>query len=519
MTGYREQPQEKREEIKNSVGRMTLVGVSVLLQLGWVVGLATRLTEYFAVVEYAVGLLAFLLVLYICEEPLNSAYKISWIVMILMFPVFGVCVYSLFGKRSLLLVSRKRLEAARIQVQALLEPDPEAERALAAQSDTLAGQVHYLQHKAGYPVYRNTDVTYYSDTVEAIRAQWEAVSQADRFILMEYHAIEYSEHWRRLEDVLAEKAASGVDVRVLYDDMGSVGFVNSAFVRRLRSRGIRCQVFNPMVPLLNMFMNHRDHRKMTIVDGKVAFTGGFNLADEYFNLTHPYGHWKDSGIRLEGDAVRSMTDIFFQMWNAGKEEMTDVRPFLEPQPCKAREEGFVVPYGDSPLDDELTGENVYLNLIKGAKRYLYISTPYLIISDEMERELSLAAGRGVDVRICTPGIPDKRVVYRVTRSNYPHLLWSGVKIYEYTPGFLHQKVFLADDTVAVVGTVNLDFRSLYLNFENACWFTNSSAVLAVRRDFEEIFPVCREVTGTMQRKETLLRWLYRQLLRLLSPML
>ena len=291
------------------------------------------------------------------------------------------------------------------------------------------------------------------------------LKKAEHFIFMEYHAIEDASAWQELEDILAERAAHGVEVRVFYDDVGSIGFINSKFVKKLAGSGIQCRRFNPVIPILNVFMNNRDHRKITVVDGRVGFTGGYNLAEEYFNRTHPYGRWKDTGIRLEGDAVRSLTLIFLELWGATQKEPPEIERYLPEVPYTARENAVVLPYADNPLDDEATGENVYLNMIRSAKEYVYITTPYLILSDEMQRTLRLAASSGVDVRIITPGIPDKKLIFSVTRSYYAALAKSGVRIYEYTPGFIHAKQCVADGAEAVVGTINFDFRSLYLHFE------------------------------------------------------
>ena len=251
-------------------------------------------------------------------------------------------------------------------------------------------------------------MTYYGDTNAALEAQKTDLRKAQHFIFMEYHAIEDSIAWQGIEDILAERAAAGVEVRVFYDDMGSIGFVDTAFAKKLQQRGIQCRVFNPIVPVLNVFMNNRDHRKITVIDGQVGYTGGYNLADEYFNLTHPYGRWKDSGVRLEGDAVRNLTLIFLEMWGTTQKEMPAIEPYLPAIRYTAREAATVLPYADNPLDDKRVGEDVYLNLINSAQRYVYITTPYLILSDEMQRALVLAAQRGVDVRIITPGIPDKK---------------------------------------------------------------------------------------------------------------
>lgn len=510
--------QEKRQEMPNSVGRGILVGVALLLQVGWIVGLALTLTQYYAVIQLIASLLSLLVVLRLCDKGINSAYKISWIIVILVFPVFGLCLYLMFGSNTLGAI-RKRFAAADAALEGTLPADGETLPALCTENPGLGGQAYYLQNTARFPAYRDTDVVFYGDTNDGLAAQKKALRTAKQFIFMEYHAIEDSTAWWELEEILAERAKAGVDVRVFYDDVGSMGFVSKKFVKHLNNLGIQCRCFNPLVPILNVFMNNRDHRKITVVDGKVGFTGGYNLANEYFNLTHPYGQWKDTGVRLEGKAVRSLTVIFLQMWGATQKEPLDPTPFLPTIPYTAAEGATVIPYADSPLDGERVGENVYLNMIKNAKRYIYITTPYLIISDEMQRELTLAVRRGIDVRIVTPGIPDKAFIYKVTRSYYAQLAMRGVRIYEYTPGFLHAKQFVVDDEVAAVGTINLDFRSLYLHFENGCWFCNCSAVTEVRRDFEEIFSVSAEVSEEYaNRRPTHLR-VRQSILRLLSPLL
>ena len=310
-----------------------------------------------------------------------------------------------------------------------------------------------------------------------------------------------------------------MEVRVFYDDMGSIGFVDTAFAKKLQQRGIQCRVFNPIVPVLNVFMNNRDHRKITVIDGQVGYTGGYNLADEYFNLTHPYGRWKDSGVRLEGDAVRNLTLIFLEMWGTTQKEMPAIEPYLPAIRYTAREAATVLPYADNPLDDKRVGEDVYLNFINSAQRYVYITTPYLILSDEMQRALVLAAQRGVDVRIITPGIPDKKLIFSVTRSYYARLAAGGVQIYEYTPGFIHAKQFVADDKAAAVGTINLDYRSLYLHFENGCWFCGCQAVQDVRADFEALFPQCENVTPQYSGQRSLALRGVQCVFRLFSPLM
>lgn len=516
------QTEEKRQQIPNSIGRAAFVALSVLLQVGWILGFALYLTRYYAVIQLASSLLALLVVFTVYGRNMNSAFRLSWIILILLFPVLGTCLYLLFGQSVAVWPLRRRLRGADQALDPARQLEVESGRpvtdALQVAAPDLAGQVKYLQNTAGYPVYHNTEVRFYGDTNEALEAQQEALRSAQHFIFMEYHAIEDSTAWHSLEDILVERAAAGVDVRVFYDDVGSMGFISPPFAQRLRAHGIQCRVFNPLVPAMNIIMNNRDHRKITVVDGKIGFTGGYNLADEYFNLTHPYGTWKDTGLRLEGDAVRGLTLIFLQMWGATQKEPVDPAPFLPPVQTICRSDAVVVPYADNPLDEEPVGENVYINLITHADRYVWLTTPYLIISDEMQRALTLAARRGVDVRIVTPGIPDKKMVYRVTRSHYARLAAHGVRIFEYTPGFIHAKQAVADDKAAVVGTINLDYRSLYLHFENACWFSGCEAVKDVQKDFEDLYAQSREVTDQYKVRSAAVRGVD-CLLRMFSPLM
>jgi cardiolipin synthase len=511
--------EEGRQTIPNSASRIALVGIGILLQVLWIVWLALRLTAYYAAVQTAVSLIALLVTIRVFGLHINAAYKISWIILILVFPVFGLCIYLLFGRTGAINLMRGRFARVDAVLEKEYRPSAQLLQALQRENRGLGNQAAYLQQTARYPAYRNTDVTYYGDTCEALEAQKQALRAAKRFIFMEYHAIEDSAAWQGIEDILAQKAAGGVEVRVFYDDMGSSGFISPAFIRKLRAKGIQCRVFNPVIPILNVFMNNRDHRKITVVDGLVGFTGGYNLADEYFNLTHPFGRWKDSGIRLEGEAVRSLTLIFLELWGATQKETIEAERYLPPSSYCAAEAGVVVPYADTPLDDEPVGENVYLNLIRSARNYVYLATPYLILSDEMQRALTLAAASGVDVRIVTPGIPDKKLVYRVTRSYYAGLAVKGVRIYEYTPGFLHAKQAVADGEAAAVGTINLDFRSLYLHFENGCWFAGCRAVAGVRADFEALFAESREVTEEYAGRRNLALRSWQCLLRLFSPLM
>lgn len=510
---------EQKSSVKNSIGRLIFVGLSVLLQVAWIVVLFVRLNEYSELINLLTALIAAAVVLRIYVRSENTAFKLSWIILILLSPLMGLCIYALFGHKDANRGMRKRFETIDAKLLPEILQDKAVMERLEEKNFYFANQSRYLYDYGKYPVYRNTDVTFYAEASDGFEAQLRELQKAEHFIFMEYHAIEEAEAFARLKAVLAERAAAGVEVRLLYDDVGSIGFIDPGFIGRMKEVGVECRVFNLVLPFLNIFMNNRDHRKITVIDGKVGFTGGYNLADEYFNITHPYGYWKDTGVRLEGDAVKSLTVMFLEMWNAIGKTDADVSGYLPAYEGTVRGSGFVQPYADSPLDNEYVGENVYLNLIKNAAHRLYIATPYLIISDDMARELCMAARRGVDVRIVTPGIPDKKLIYKITRSYYAGLVQGGVRIYEYTPGFIHQKQVLCDDCAAAVGTINFDYRSLYHHFENGVLMFDCDAIRDIRKDFKQIFAVSREVTGEYREGRSAVLRLTQCLLRLFAPLL
>lgn len=510
---------EEKTAVKNSVGRLAFVAVSVLLQLGWILFLILRLNRYSAWISLISSVIALTAVILLYGKPTNAAFKMPWIIIILAFPVLGLSLYLLVGRKEATTGMQRRFSEIDRELAGQLWQDPAVMERLSADSRALANQSEYIWKWGKYPVWQNTDVEFFAEASEGFAAQKEALKKAEHFIFMEYHAIEDGQAFGELKEILEQKAARGVEVRLFYDDIGSIGFINTDFIRRMEEAGIQCRVFNRLIPVLNVFMNNRDHRKITVIDGQVGFTGGYNLANEYFNITHPYGQWKDTGVRLQGDAVRSLTVMFLEMWNAIKKTDTDYGRYLPTVAWKASESGFVQPYADSPLDGENVGESVYMNVVKNAERYVWFTTPYLIISDEMSRELCLAAKRGVDVRIITPGIPDKKLVYRVTRSYYDQLVRCGVRIFEYTPGFLHAKQCVSDDKTATVGTINLDYRSLYFHFENGVLLQRCRAVGDMRRDFENTFPVCREVTEKYQAKRSFGARVGSSVLRLIAPLL
>lgn len=510
---------EEKTNVKNSIGRLVIVGVALLSQVVWLYILFVRLNEWSAWISVLTSVLALVLALKIYGGHENAAFKMPWIIVILTFPLLGVLLYAMFGHKGVTRRMRRRFEEIDPKLLREIAQEPRAMEALEARDLASANLCRAVHRASSYPVYQGADVDFYAEAADSFEAQLEALAQAERFIFMEYHAMEEGAAFGRLKAVLADRAAHGVEVRLLYDDMGSIGFLDSGFIRRMEALGIQCRVFNPMTPVLNFFMNNRDHRKITVIDGKVGFTGGYNLADEYFNLTRPYGQWKDTGIRLRGEAVEALTVMFLEMWNAMKETDTDCAPYFPRWEHTPREESFLQLYADSPLDDCPLGENVYLELIHSAQRSLYIATPYLIPSDEMIRALTLAAQRGVDVRLVIPGIPDKKLVYQFSRAYCVPLAAAGVRIYEYTPGFLHQKQVLRDGVAATVGTINFDFRSLYHHFENGAFFTGCRAVEGVAEDFRRLFESSREVTRERRESRSKPITVLQCVLRLFAPLL
>lgn len=510
---------EEKTSVKNSVGRMTFVGLSVLVQVIWIIFQFKKLNEYSTFIALGSAIVGLIVVLKIYGGNGSTAFKIPWIMLILSFPVMGLCLYFLVGHSKVLWFMKKKIRDLNHEFVGKLEQDEQVLAQLREKDPSIANQAGYIWNYGKYPMYNDTDIEFYSEAEDGLAAQKEALLKAEKFIFMEYHAIEDSEAFDGLRKILVKKAREGVEVRVFYDDVGSVGFINPAFIKKMEKDGIQCRVFNPLIPFLHVFMNNRDHRKVTVIDGKVGFTGGYNLADEYFNITHPYGRWKDTGVRIEGEAVRNLTVMFLELWNAIDHTDKDFEKYLEVFQHEGKEDAYVQPFGDSPLDGEPVGENVYMNIIKNAKDYVYFTTPYLIITDEFQRELCMAAKRGVDVRIITPGIPDKKVVYKLTRSYYAGLVKDGVRIYEYTPGFLHAKQCVCDGESAVCGTINLDYRSLYLHFENGVFFYNCEAVKDMKKDFDALFPICREVTEQYKSGRSAAVRIGQCILRLFAPLM
>ena len=478
--------------------RFGLVLVLLLLQVGVLFSIfrwfGNLLPHYFG----SSVIVSAAMVIYLLNSKMDNSAKITWMVVISILPVVGVPLFfyvkSNFGHNFL----RKRLLELENELREQLPQNDAAVDALQQTEPGAASLAKYLYGPGGgFPVYQNTAVTYFPSGEAKFEELMRQLETAERYIFLEYFIIDEGLFWGKILEVLARKAADGVDVRVMYDGTCEFSTLPRDYPKRLEALGIQCKVFSPVQPFVSTHYNYRDHRKIFVIDGRVGFTGGVNLADEYINHVEKYGRWKDAAIMLEGEAVRSMTALFLQMWSILKEP--EFEAFLaDPIPAPAQAQGTAAPYGDCPLDGERVGEMVYIDLLNRARKYIHIMTPYLILDGELETALKFAAERGVDVHLILPGVPDKRFPYALAKTHYSALLDSGVKISEWTPGFVHAKVFVVDDREAVVGTINLDYRSLYHHFENAVWMMDAACIPDIERDFQDTLAQCRTVEPTRE---------------------
>ena len=498
------------------INRATVTVALVLLQIGWLLWAFFSLTAGKVWVNAGLNVLSLFITLYLVRKDENSDYKIIWLVLIGMMPLLGGALYLAFGNKAPAKRMRQRMQAVERQHTADLAQQPGQTDALDPASRGLS---RYVSEYGPYPAWKNSTAKYYPCGEAMYPDLLADLEKAERFIFLEFFIVRTGKMWKGVEDILVRKAAQGVDVRLIYDDFGSLLGLPSDFVVKMERAHIRCIPFNPVVPLVSLVMNHRDHRKIVVVDGNTAYTGGINLADEYINEEERFGYWKDAALRTEGAAVWNFTVMFLDHWNAFRPSEEDYAPFMpQAESLSAQSDGVIQPYGDSPLDEEALAETVYLNIINQAQRYVYIYTPYLAIGEEMLDALKNAAKRGVDVRLVLPGIPDKKLVFRLSRSYYLPLLRAGVRIYEFTPGFLHAKCWVSDDSTAVVGSINMDYRSLFLHFECGALLLYNSQVIALRDDVLRTLPECREVQ-LADCRTSLAGTLLDSVLRLLSPLM
>ena len=503
--------------------RVFYVAVAILIQFGWLMTMVMRLATFSKYVDILLKLAGIIIVLWILNREINPSYKLAWTILILVLPILGVVLYLVFGRSRIAAIMQQQFERRVEESREYLRDRPETRARLEELDPSAANQSRYISDISRFPVHENTTAEYFQVGDDMFPVLVRELKQAKKYIFIEYFIINDGIMWQTILHILEEKAAEGVDVRLIYDGFGCLTTLPHKYSEELRAKGISCQVFNPFRPLLNIIQNNRDHRKLCIIDGWVGFTGGINLADEYINQKERFGHWKDTAVMLKGEAVWNMTVMFLHMWAVigRSDERVDYEAYF---PHRYHEEefesdGFIQPFCDTPLDMEIVGENVYLNIINKARNYVYICTPYLIIDNEMMTALCLAAKSGVDVRIMTPGIPDKKLVFLLTQSYYKQLLEAGVRIYEYQPGFLHAKSFVCDDEIGVVGTINLDYRSLYLHFEDGVWIYKNRVIQDIKDDFVQTMEYCRPVELGFCLNRNIWVRMMQNIFRVFAPML
>lgn len=512
-----------RKIAKLLFNRIFYVAFAILVQLGWIMMMVWKLAGYSRYISMGISLLSVIVVLWLVSKDMNPSYKLGWTLLITTIPVFGLVLFLLFGESRVASAVQKHYEDIQSRSAPYLRENEETRKKLEEEDIQAASQSSYIYRHSGFPLCENTTAEYFQVGDDMFPVLIRELEQAEHYIYIEYFIINDGVMWRTILDILERKAAEGVDVRIIYDGFGCLTTLPHKYYETLREKGIKCQVFNPFRPILNIVQNNRDHRKICVIDGMTGFTGGINLADEYINQKERFGHWKDTAIMLKGEAVWNMTAMFLQMWSVitGSREEFNFSNYLPHKYHKEpfEDDGFVQPFSDTPLDQEVLGENIYLNIINKAKKYVYICTPYLIIDNEMMTALCLAAKSGVDVRIMTPGIPDKKIVFLLTQSYYEQLIKSGVKIYEYQPGFLHAKTFVCDDEIGVVGTINLDYRSLYLHFEDGVWIYKNKVIQDIYDDFMETIEYCNPIDMKFCRERNVVERAVQSVMRLLAPLL
>ncbi|MFI3250608.1 MAG: cardiolipin synthase [Eubacteriales bacterium] len=486
---------------------------SLQLALLFFLGIALHRTPFLA---HSFTVIPILTVLYIFNTPDDQAFKLSWIVVIFLFPVLGSLFYLFIGGHHITTRTKKAMRPSAHHLKETLSPLHKAKIHAPPDAHT---QIHYIQQHSSTPCSSNTKTTYLPSGEATFHAMLKAIKSAKRYIFLEYFILSRGVFWQSILDLLLEKVQEGVEIRLIYDGIGSALTLPRNYHKTLTSQGIQTQIFNPVPLVLSKSIHNRDHRKLLLIDGITAFTGGLNLADEYANLAPHKPHWKDSTLHLEGESAWHMTILFLSMWEYCSKVKTPYTNFQPKTAFHFPNQGLIAPYADTPLDRELVGLTVYFNLITKARHSIYITTPYLILDATTTNALCNSAKSGVDVVIITPHIPDKKYVFHLTRAHYPHLLRAGVKIFEYSKGFIHSKLFLVDNTYATVSTVNLDYRSLFHHFENGIWMCNTPSLEAIAQDFRTTLTHCQEVTLEDTQPKNPLLSLYHSILRIFSPLM
>ena len=525
----KESPKLLKSWFRKLLRRRLFIVLLLALQLFTILYYLIDQSTVSAVIGNLLKIISLLVALHIISKRTKEAYKLTWVFIILILPVFGGIFYLLFRYQTRSNKLIRAVETLSQNTKSAYALTPSVYEKATEQTPAHARQIEYLEKHSGFPVFENTTTKHLSPGEDFWEALLPDLEKAQSYIFIESFIIEDGKMWDSIHRILKEKAKQGIEVRILYDDMGCFLRLPLNFTKKMEVEGIHCATFNRFVPVLNAIQNYRDHKKIFVIDGKIAYTGGLNIADEYVNIKSPFGHWKDTGVRIEGNAAWSFTLMFLETWQLVttkawkpnvqiKDDYNAFYPWQD-MPCPIQKnDSFVIPFADSPLDDEHVTDHVYTQMITKAREYVYIMTPYLIVDNSMVSALCTAAKSGVDIRIITPHRWDKRVVHFTTRSFYRELIRAGVRIYEYTPGFIHSKTFVSDDDTAVIGSANMDFRSLYLQFECGVWMYRAEAVTELRDDFLKTLAICHEITEKECRCNVFTRF-FQEFCRLFAPLM
>lgn len=509
-----------KTKLKNKRGipfptHIVFSAVSLLVQIIFFIVMIKGLSEHYFFINTLCTVLAVLTVIYITNRTGKSGYKILWIIFILVVPIFGVTAYMLLGGGRVFPHVKKRMYKCEGKYIKQLSANSEVYDTLRYSDGLHSRQADYLTLESGYPLYKNSSCEFLAPGELFMPRFLEELEKAQKYIFIEFFIIAEGKMWSAICDVLERKISQGVQVKVLFDDFGSIKRQNKTFIKRLKKKGIEVAVFNKIRPSVDIFMNNRNHRKIVVIDGNTAVTGGLNIADEYINEIKRFGYWMDCAVIIKGEAVKSFLAMFCSTWEFTTGKAIDIESHFSQD--RVLEKGFLLPYADGPLDDKSPAEGIYMQILNSAQRYVYITTPYLIIDNSMKECLRLAAKSGIDVRIITPKIPDKWYVHPVTQYNYYDLLEAGVKIFEYMPGFIHSKIFVSDDSVATVGTVNMDYRSFIMHFECGVWMCDNKTVLDIKEHFNTLLLQCEEITLQKMKKSSLFIRIKRAILHVFAP--
>lgn len=510
----------KRGLVQVVFSRGVVMSFLLLLQLVLFITTVNYFSAYDTPIYIAMTCLSVIVVIRIINEKGNPAFKLAWVVPVMGLPIVGACFYLYCKTQQVPKRMKNKLQELWIEIRPYMREDMLTREELRLSNPANANLAYFLSNRLGYPVHRNTKISYFSIGEEKFEALLCELKKAKKFIFMEYFIVEESFMWDEILEVLEAKVQEGVEVRFMYDGMCSIELMPYNYPKILKAKGIKCKVFSPVIPVLSTHQNNRDHRKITVIDGKIGFMGGINLGDEYINRKERFGHWKDTAIMLEGEAVQSLTMMFLQMWNINERLKEKFDKYTSEKSDTVKPElGFVLPYGDSPYDDENVGEEVYLHILQHAKKYVHIMTPYLILDNEMLTNLTHAAKSGIEVIIIMPDIPDKWYAFALAQTYYEELIEAGVQIYQYTPGFVHAKMFVSDNDTAVVGTINLDYRSLYLNFECGTFIYKNRVVGAIEKDFQDTLHVSRKITLMDVKNRSVKTKVAGNIFRMIAPLL